>query len=1073
MRGSGYLLDVDLVLTAGHVVADLAPGELRVCHLPTLHTVPAVVEWTEGDLALLRTAENVVGAGELNPLALRELAADARFEDCAALGLPAVMTRVAAGVAPLEAVGRIAPNTADGHGYFALELDGNPPEGAAPWSGMSGAPVFHAGRWLVGVVVRDSAGWGHARLEAVPAGALRDAPPLAGLLVRNPWPIREEEARDAAFLDTYREEVIQRYGHIELFGLGLHGHFADDIGTEAAYVSLRAGLPAAPGLSLPDQARPVEGLIAANGRLLLRGEPGAGKSTLLEWLAVTMSRGACKGPLAPFNDQVPFLVRLRDMYAPWWKQVEGRDGIPPDSQQFLAFNRMAADSAAPDGWTRRMLEQGRALLLVDGLDEVLEAHRDGVLRWIHRLIRRYPRLRVIVTGRPEAVRGWSPPEKLGFKALKLLELNEEQRTELIHKWHRAAIAGIQSSWLGDEERKRRIDRLSALESALTKHINESEDLSALAATPLLCAVLCKLHEVHGTRLPRFRQELYRRTIDMMLGLRDSDREVPDPLPRLDVDQRRAILSWIAGYLTTEGEREITPERFDEKVQDRLLSLGRDAGTHTAEEIRKGLYERSGLLVAPGESALQFSHRTFQDYLAATDMVAQRSFGQLAGHAGDETWDDVLRFAMSQCNLADTREFVGQIRRKLKLVANGRQRARMRMAAAACIPYAVQMDEADREELIAGVAKTFRSAVPKVLRSLVSNRSFVPRVAEKSFDLSPYVAVGPDLLAALQRDFDWEDSDLAHGAISLAAELGGPEAFRFLTQIPFERRQALSQLFVNAWERFPGAEYAQEVLAGLDLEVLGVTSPEQLAQAQVCGRVHTLVVVTDIPVGAIVFFAVDHSVHTLNLFTIAPEDFAALAPLSTTGTVEALSFRVPATYLVPLFKPGATMHVRKLDDVANGRFPVPVFPTVTQLSLVSLPAHWPEQAAGWTSLTHLGLFERAAQGIDCLEKLPALTHLLVASAYEYAIPQTLAHSRVTHLTLFLGGVSKTWDLTSLPSAFPALTELAITAPLGNLHTLDLTGLHRTPHLRIRLNGFTRQDGRVTGADAFTRRQLRWT
>ncbi len=237
-----------------------------------------------------------------------------------------------------------------------------------------------------------------------------------------------------------------------------------------------------------NQARPVEQLLAKNTCLLLRGDPGAGKSTLLEWLAVSMARRTCNGPLEPFNDRIPVLLRLRDMYAHWWKQAEGPDGVPPTPERFLDFNRMATGTEPPHGWIRRMLDQDRLLLLVDGLDEVLEGHREGVLRWINSLLRDYPSLHIIVTGRPEALRHLSQLERLGFAQLRLLELDERQRAELIHKWHEAAALGVRAD--NEEDREWRINRLNDLEAALTDHINRSADLPALAATPLLCAVLC-------------------------------------------------------------------------------------------------------------------------------------------------------------------------------------------------------------------------------------------------------------------------------------------------------------------------------------------------------------------------------------------------------------------------------------------------------------------------------------------------------------------------------------------------------------------------------------------------------
>ncbi|WP_338897632.1 NACHT domain-containing protein [Streptomyces sp. TG1A-60] len=790
---------------------------------------------------------------------------------------------------------------------------------------------------------------------------------------------------------------------------------------------------------------------------MLRGDPGAGKSTLLEWLAVSMARRSCQGPLESFNHRVPFLLRLRDMYAPRWKQVEGLDGVPPEPERFLDFNRMAVGSAPPDGWIRRMLDQERALLLVDGLDEVLEAHRDGVIDWISQLLRDHPQLHIIVTGRPEALRDWPPPQRLGFAEIKLLELNGEQRAELIHKWHEAAALGVRSARFGDEERERRISRLTDLETALTRHIDDSEDLSALAATPLLCAVLCKLHEVHGARLPRFRQELYARTINMMLGLRDEEREVPDLLPHLDVDQRRAILSWIAGYLTTEGEREITLQRFDEKVRERLRSLGRDADTYTAEEIREALRRRSGLLVAPSEDSLRFSHRTFQDYLAATDMVAQRAFGQLAGHAGDETWGDVLRFAMSQCNLADTGEFVTQFRRKLRLVTDRKLRARMRLAAGSCIPYAVQMAEEDRRALASGAAKTFFSAAKKGPLG--------------GSHLSQYAAAGPDLLSALERGIEWEHSELCAYLIRLAGMVGGPEAVRFLARIPRELRQGLAESLISEWDRFPGAEYPTELLTGLNVSRVVIAFTEQLDHVRALGRVDTLQMTTQAPATAVAAFANDHSVRVLSLSNEVLQEGSSLAGLSAAHTMSALSLGGPGIRVSSLIENTllARIWFWRSCDV---RFTAPALPGVIDLSLIAMPDDWAEQAAGWTGLTHLGLFGRAVQGMDRLGDLPALTHLVVGWESAYSTPRSLAHPGVTHMSVICASESWELDLTHVPIVFPSLTELVVNTRLDSRQPVDVTNLGSLTQLHLRLVGFTPDDGRVRGADAFPKDRLSW-
>ncbi|MFD0486407.1 NACHT domain-containing protein [Saccharopolyspora spinosporotrichia] len=55
-----------------------------------------------------------------------------------------------------------------------------------------------------------------------------------------------------------------------------------------------------------------------------------------------------------------------------------------------------------EGWTHRQLLAGRALLLVDGVDELTDGERPKVRRWLGRLLRSYPRTRIVVTSRPAA-----------------------------------------------------------------------------------------------------------------------------------------------------------------------------------------------------------------------------------------------------------------------------------------------------------------------------------------------------------------------------------------------------------------------------------------------------------------------------------------------------------------------------------------------------------------------------------------------------------------------------------------------------------------------------------------------
>ncbi|GAA2417653.1 hypothetical protein GCM10010191_30390 [Actinomadura vinacea] len=56
----------------------------------------------------------------------------------------------------------------------------------------------------------------------------------------------------------------------------------------------------------------------------------------------------------------------------------------------------------PRGWVHGRLMSGRALLLVDGVDEVTASQRQAVRQWVRGLAGEFPGIRVVVTSRPAA-----------------------------------------------------------------------------------------------------------------------------------------------------------------------------------------------------------------------------------------------------------------------------------------------------------------------------------------------------------------------------------------------------------------------------------------------------------------------------------------------------------------------------------------------------------------------------------------------------------------------------------------------------------------------------------------------
>jgi hypothetical protein len=126
-------------------------------------------------------------------------------------------------------------------------------------------------------------------------------------------------------------------------------------------------------------------------RMVLLGDPGSGKSTAARWLALTLATGE-RSSAVPLSGWLPLLVQLRE-YA-----TSGSETV----LDYLEAAHAADDLGLPRPIVERwMLDDGRVLLILDGLDEIADpVARDMAARQITALAVRYPRIGIVVTARP-------------------------------------------------------------------------------------------------------------------------------------------------------------------------------------------------------------------------------------------------------------------------------------------------------------------------------------------------------------------------------------------------------------------------------------------------------------------------------------------------------------------------------------------------------------------------------------------------------------------------------------------------------------------------------------------------
>ncbi|MCB5169920.1 NACHT domain-containing protein [Streptomyces bambusae] len=616
--------------------------------------------------------------------------------------------------------------------------------------------------------------------------------------------IPRPDARDTAFEHRYLAHMARQHSTLTIYGIDLPPGSAK-WPLDAAYVSLEVlerdpgptggpgsgrrplALVPPPGRTPPTaparlRTLPADQALGAHERVLLRGEAGSGKTTLVQWLAVRAAGPVPTAPLAYLRDRIPYVLPLR--------ALSRHGGRLPAPRGFLAAAGSPLAGSQPEGWETRVLDSGRALVLVDGLDEVPEAERAEARDWLAGLISAYPGNRWLVTTRPAAVReDWLAEE--GFSELTLSPMTAADVAGFIGRWHTAAATGRPEA---DAD-------LAGLETRLRDAVRSKPDLGRLATNPLMCGLICALHRERRGFLPLGRHDLYAAALSMLLTRRDRERRVAS-VAELREEPQLQLLQRLAFWLIRNGRTEMPRHRAEALIAEALPAVReaqRAFGGGPAAYAH--FLARSGLLREPVPGTVEFVHRTFQDYLGARAAVDEGGFGELAAHAHDDQWEDVIRMAVAQARPRERAELIRAL-----LAGEGTRAA---LLAFACLEYAAELDPAVREEAERRAARLIPPADEQQAVRLAQAGPII-------LDLLP----GPDEVGPVA----------ARHVVTAAAHVPSERAVAFLSRFCSHEDREVLRVLLSAWDRFDTELYGREVIGRVadgDLPVT-VASDEQLA-----------------------------------------------------------------------------------------------------------------------------------------------------------------------------------------------------------------------------------------------------
>jgi hypothetical protein len=522
----------------------------------------------------------------------------------------------------------------------------------------------------------------------------------------------------------------------------------------------------------------IDQLLSSHRRIVVRGEAGSGKTTLLQWVAVRSAVGDWSDLLSSWKASVPFFVRLREC-------VE--TGFPPP-EAFPALVAPISAGTMPKGWVHEQLESGRAVLLIDGVDELPSRKREGMLVHLSELVEAYPLARYVVTSRPAPVSTDSWPEwqnwieQKSFVDISLQPMDSIRIENLIRQWHIA----VADTLTDNEEREETL----ALPSNLVRLLRARPSIRRLATSPLLCAMICALHRERKQRLPSDRLKLYEECCDMLLSARDEVRHIdatPD-YPQLTDSQKLAVVQSFAYWMITNGWSEVEERDAEEQIARTLKNLN-VAPDVTGYDVRRYMVERTNLLREPVHGRIDFRHRTFEEFLAAQAAIKNGDVGVLVKNAADDQWREVIVLAAGLARPRECERLLnGLLLRGSKLKV---KKHHYYLLAMACLETTVELSSEVRDAVIRAASEFFP---PKSLEDAV-------QVARAGSPVIPLLMSNEEL-----------PSDQAAASVKALGLIGTDEALGAIETFADDTRGLVQREIGFAWDEFDTAEYARRVLS---------------------------------------------------------------------------------------------------------------------------------------------------------------------------------------------------------------------------------------------------------------------